>query len=156
MVRRIELLTTGHSPRSSLIDPQLVASCDYQDIPTHFARALSSSKLNHITELVVINYPSQKWTSPTEFVARCLRNAIEEVYPRNNDRAFIPRLTLGGFDEEKSATFSDHWEIVTAGAVNGPGLVMDSGIFATAALSSDHTDFGFFAGQDEAIDSDSS
>lgn len=157
LVRRIEISITSHLPRSSLMmDPHLIAPCDYQAIPTHWAKALSNSKLNHITEMVVVNYPSQKWVAPIVVMAACLKKAIERVFARNEDRSLIPRLTLEGFGEKESEKFPEHWKISTVGAVLGPEQVVDSGTFASAALSSDNTNFGFLPGQDEDVDSDSS
>ena len=153
LIRRIEIATTDHLPRNHLmLDPHLIAPCDYQPIPTHWAKALSASKLKHITEMVVVNYPSQKWLSRVEIIDDFLKIAVEGVFARNEDPSLVPRLTLEGFGESERRKFSHHWKIVIIGPLSGPEIVAHSATFASATLSSDNTNFGLLHRQDELSD----
>lgn len=150
LVHRLEITTTTHWPESPfMVDPDLVAPCDYQAIPTHWAKALGKSKLKCITEMVVINYPSLQKDAPMEVVPVCLITAIEEVFTRNTNASLIPKLTLERFGEEEWKKFPRSWEVKTVKAVLGHEVVVEASTFASATLSSDNRNFGFLPGQDE-------
>jgi hypothetical protein len=157
LVRHVEIATSRHLPGSSfMVDPDLVAPCDYQAIPTHWAKALSKSKLKFVTEMVVINYPSLNKDAPMEVIPVCLKTAIEGVFARNRDSLLVPRVTLEGFGDEEWKKLPQHWKVKTVKAVLGLDAVVYSSIFASSALASDHGNFGFLPGQDEEGFSDSS
>jgi hypothetical protein len=156
LVRRIEIVTTRHLPGNSFMaDPELVAPCDYQAIPTHWAKALSTSKLRWISEMVVVNYPSLSRDVPID-VPACLTKAVEGIFARNKDESLVPRLTLEGFGEKEWNKFPQHWEVKMVRAVLGPQDVLGSGAFASSVLAFDHGNFGYLPGQDEDGDSDRS
>jgi hypothetical protein len=143
MIRRVEIATSGHSPGSSfLVDPDLVAPCDFQGIPTHWAKALRKSKLKCITEMVVINYPLLDKDESMEVMPTCLKAAIEGVFGRNGDPSLVPRLTLEGFGEREGQKFPQHWNVKTARAVLGSEVAVESSAFASSALGSDNGNFG--------------
>jgi hypothetical protein len=134
-----------------MIDPDLVAPCDYQAIPTHWAKALSKSKLKCITKMVVINYPSLRPYHPEliESLSECLKTATEGVFARNSDPSLVPQLTLQGLGDKEWKKFPQRWEVKNAMAVLGPDVVVETSTFGSSVLASDHGNFGFLPDQDE-------
>ena len=83
LVRRIEIVIIAH------LEGDLTTPSDYQPIPSHWASTLNSSKLNHLVDIIVVNYHNWRFP-PIQAVPPCLRIGAIGVLARNEYQSLTP------------------------------------------------------------------
>jgi hypothetical protein len=127
LVQRIEIMTTDF-PSEAMMDPELVAPCDYAAVPSHWIKAFSVSKLNGIVEMVVAGEDNGDGFGDEEGIEMPdgLRRAIEGVFARNRRENLTPRLVLKGFAVGEREKFPRSWKVKIAAGYSEPTKLLNN------------------------------
>jgi hypothetical protein len=113
LIRSISVYTRFPSQTEIVPSPELVPAWEYEEYPSHWAKALQRSRFEKVTHLVVEG--EMVGSAPTGLLAMPadLQKSIEKMLSREKDSPFVPRLTMRGFGWSEGDKFPDGWEIVT-------------------------------------------
>jgi hypothetical protein len=113
LIREICIYTRFPSQTEIVPSPEGVPVWEYEEFPSHWAKALQRSRFGNVTHLVVEgemvgSAPTALLGMPVEF-----QKSIEKMLSRERDSLFVPRLTMRGFGWREGEKFPKGWEIVT-------------------------------------------
>lgn len=111
LIRSLEISTAVISANSSVPDPDLVAPCDWQGVPTHWSKALMMSKLENVVEMTITVEDLGSSDRNSVAVSAVLQQAIEEVLKRSRDGELKRQLTLKGFGHSERGKFPKEWDV---------------------------------------------
>lgn len=111
LIRSLEISTVVISANSSVPDPDLVAPCDWQGVPTHWSRALMKSYLMRVVNMTITVEDLGSSERNLVAVTPVLRKAIEDMLQRSANGDLKRRLTLKGFGESEREKFPSDWEV---------------------------------------------
>jgi hypothetical protein len=111
LVRSLEISTVVISANSSVPDPDLVAPCDWQGVPTHWSKALMRSHLMGVVEMTITVEDLGSSERILVTVTPVLQHAIQHILQRSQNEYLKPRLTLKGFGLSERDKFPDDWDV---------------------------------------------
>jgi len=111
LVHSLEISTAVISENYSVPDPDLVAPCDWQGVPTHWSKALMMSKLGDIVKMTITVEDLGSSDRNLVAVSTVLQQAIEDVLKRNRDGELKRQLTLKGFGHPERDKFPKEWDV---------------------------------------------
>jgi hypothetical protein len=111
LVHSLEISTAVISENYSVPDPDLVAPCDWQGVPTHWSKALMMSKLGDIVKMTITVEDLGSSDRNLVAVSTVLQQAIEDVLERNRDGELKRQLTLKGFGHPERDKFPKEWDV---------------------------------------------
>jgi hypothetical protein len=113
LIRSICIWTRFPSHTEIVPSPEGVPVWEYEEYPSHWAKALQLSRFEKVTHLVVEG--EMVGSAPTALLGMPveLQKSIEKMLSREKDLPFVPRLTMRGFGWNEHEKFPGGWEIVT-------------------------------------------
>jgi len=112
-----------------MMDPDLVAPCDYSAVPAHWVKAFNRSRLNSIAQMTIAGEQNSTFPLDDDWalmeMPECLRKAIIGVFERNKRDNFTPRLVLKGFERSEREKFPANWTVVTTAGYFEPDKTLN-------------------------------
>ncbi|KAM3087710.1 hypothetical protein ACMFMG_001786 [Clarireedia jacksonii] len=96
---------------STYVPMEFVAPCDYENIPSHWVKALTESKLNHIVGMQVD--ADSVDGMHLQAMPPHLYKAILATFARNKNAPSEPQLVLKGFRYGEDEKFPRSWKVTT-------------------------------------------
>ncbi|KAH8679652.1 hypothetical protein BGZ60DRAFT_524863 [Tricladium varicosporioides] len=99
------------SDRRVIPHPDLIANCDFQPVSPHWSKVLDTSRFMLIDDITVNVISSTELGFPEGdfYISRGLKEAIRDIFERDQKEGEVRRLTLRGFYGQVNWRFPKKW-----------------------------------------------
>jgi hypothetical protein len=110
LIRKIQIYVLFPSNQGEEASPEGLALEQYQEYPSHWAKALQMSRLKKIEK---ISIEGERLMADWELMTmpKILRQSIEDVFSRKQEKGFVPELSLTGFSPGEYLRLPGSWNV---------------------------------------------
>jgi len=110
-IQRIEISTVVITQSSFVPDPDLIASCDWQGVPTHWSKGMLKSRLMNVVEMTITVENLGSSERNIVVLSPILQEAVMDFLQRSKTENKIRKLILKGFADWELGSFPLGWDV---------------------------------------------